>query len=90
MTWRLVTNPGEIGFCLSLRGSADKGKEVGGGGDGESSGPLYDLSSPCIYKLVTGSHFPLNNDDYLQINDIAAASVKTNSKKETRVFRGSF
>ena len=89
MTWRLVTNPGEIGFCLSLRGSADKGKEVGGG-DGGSSGPLYDLSSPCIYKLVTGSPFPLNNDDYLQINDIAVASVKKNSKKKLGFSGGHF
>ena len=30
MTLHLVTNPGEIAFCLSLRGSVDKGKEEGG------------------------------------------------------------
>ena len=59
-------------------------------GGGRFSGPIYDLSSLCIYKLITESHFPLNNDDYLQINDIVVASVKTNSKKETWVFRGSF
>ena len=60
---------------LRLCTFADKGKEVGGGGGGGRvgySGPLYDFSSPCIYKLITGSHFPLNSNDCLQINDIAA------------------
>ena len=46
---------------------------MGGGGERVGySGPLYDFSSPCIYKLITGSHFPLNSNDCLQINDIAA------------------
>ena len=80
-----MTNPGEMGFCLSLRGSVDKGKEEGGFQDLFTTSP-----ASVFYKLITCSHFPLNNDDYLQINDIAAASVKTNSKKETWVFRGSF
>ena len=80
-----MTNPGEMGFCLSLRGSVDKGKEEVGFQDLLTTSP-----APVFYKLITDSHFPLNNDDYLQINDIAAASVKTNSKKETWVFRGSF
>ena len=48
-------------------------KKVGRGGRVvSSSGPLYDFSSPCIYKLITGFHFPLNSNDYSQINDIAA------------------
>lgn len=54
---------------LSLWTFADKGKEVGRVG---YSGPLYDFSSPCVYKLITGFHFPLNSNDYSQINDIAA------------------
>lgn len=49
-----------------------KERRWGGGGGVGYSGPLYDFSSPCIYKLITGSHFPLNSNDCLQINDIAA------------------
>ena len=56
------------GFCSQRK----KVRGGGGGRVGSSSGPLYDFSSPCIYKLITGFHFPLNSNDYSQINDIAA------------------
>ena len=46
-----------------------------GGGGGREWGiqDLFTTSpAPVFYKLITGSHFPLNSNDCLQINDIAA------------------
>ena len=68
-------------ILFEFAGFCSQRKKVRGGGResgvlfriaGSSSGPLYDFSSPCIYKLITGFHFPLNSNDYSQINDIAA------------------
>ena len=68
-------------ILFEFAGFCSQRKKVRGGGResgvffriaGSSSGPLYDFSSPCIYKLITGFHFPLNSNDYSQINDIPA------------------